>query len=402
LLLARAEALLAERTLMRLLWVVPRFGSATVGGAERLVQALALRALNDGFHVEVATTCASDHATWENVLDAGVSDEEGLRVHRFPVSMRDAELFEAIHRALRVRRLSYAEELMWLANSVWSAEMHDFLRATHESYDLLLFAPYLFGTTIWGAQIAPRQSALMPCLHDEPYAYLTTVRRVMAEVKGCIFNSEAEEQLCRRLTPLRVGGVVGMGFDAPSAPPPLGFRERHDLDRFLLYAGRLEEGKRVDVAVAYAVRYAAERRQAPKLVLIGSGSYQVPREASHAVLSLGFLDEADKRAAYAEALALVHPSHLESLSIVLLEAWLEGTPALVAAGSEVLRDHCVRSGGGLLFASFADYRDAVDRLMREESLPQELGTAGRKYVLAKYNWDSVSERFRATVEQLAA
>jgi glycosyltransferase involved in cell wall biosynthesis len=381
---------------------VPRFGSATVGGAERLVQALASRASNDGFDVEVATTCASDHTTWENVLEPGISDEGGLRVHRFAVSPRDADVYEAIHRGLLVRRLSYAEELMWLANSVWSHEMHDFLSETKENYDLLLFAPYLFGTTIWGAQVAPERSALVPCLHEEPYAHLTTVRRVMAEVQGCIFNSEAEERLCRRLTPIRAGGVVGMGFDPPRSSPPPGFRERHNLDQFVLYAGRLEAGKRVDVAVEYAVRYAAERPRAPKLVLIGNGSYEIPKEARHAVVRLGFLDEGEKRAAYAEALALVHPSHLESLSIVLLEAWLEGSPALVAAGSEVLRDHCAQSGGGLLFSSFDDYRDAVDRLLRDEPLRRQLGSAGREYVLAKYNWSSVSERFRAVVERLAA
>jgi glycosyltransferase involved in cell wall biosynthesis len=387
---------------MRLLWVVPRFGSETVGGAERLVQALASRALQDGFDVEVSTTCATDHSAWENVLEPGVSHVGGLRVHRFPVSPRDPNIYDTIHRALSIRRVSYAGELMWLANSVWSAEMHDFLGDVNENYDLLLFAPYLFGTTIWGAQIAPERSALMPCIHEEPYAHLTTVRRVIAKVQGCIFNSEAEEQLCRRLSPVRVGGIVGMGFDPPSSPPHPGFRERHGLDKFVLYAGRLEEGKRVDVAVEFAARYAAERPRAPKLVLIGSGSYQVPEEARHAVVRLGFLDEEEKRAAYGEALALVQPSHLESLSIVLLEAWVEGTPALVAAGSDVLRDHCLRSGGGLLFASFVEYRDAVDELMTNEPLRSELGTAGREYVFANYNWESVSARFRDVVERLAA
>jgi glycosyltransferase involved in cell wall biosynthesis len=373
-----------------------------VGGAERLVRALANHALEDGFDVHIATTCATDHTTWENVLEPGISQVGGIRVHRFPVSPSDRGVYDTIHRALLDGPVSYADELMWLANSVWSADMHAFIGDTNEDYDLLIFAPYLFGTTIWGAQIAPHRSALMPCLHEEPYAYLTTVRRVLGVVRGCLFNSKAEETLCRRIVPVRDGGVVGMGFDAPQESARSGFRDRHGLDRFVLYAGRLEEGKRVNVAVEYAARYAAERANAPKLVLVGTGSYEVPKAARHAVVQLGFLDEEEKRAAYAEALALIQPSHMESLSIVLLEAWLERTPALVASESAVLRDHCWRSGGGLLFASFAEYRGAVDMLLENESLRQQLGSAGREYVLANYNWESVGARLREVVGRLAA
>ena len=157
-----------------------------------------------------------------------------------------------------------------------------------------------------------------------------------------------------------------MGFDEPDGPPAAGFAESRGLGPYLLYAGRIEEGKRVDVAVEYAVRYAAERPEAPRLVLIGSGTYEVPEEASDVAVYAGFLDEGERRAAYAEALALVNPSHMESLSIVLMEAWLEGTPALVSSGSEVLREHVERSGGGLAFDSYEDFRDAVDRLVERE------------------------------------
>ena len=60
-----------------------------------------------------------------------------------------------------------------------------------------------------------------------------------------------------------------MGFDPPAAPAPEGFAARHGLERYLVYAGRLEEGKRVQVAVEYATRHARERPDAPRPVRRG-------------------------------------------------------------------------------------------------------------------------------------
>ena len=64
---------------MRVLWVVPRFGEAVVGGAETLVRELATRALPNGWTSEVATTCAVDHETWENAVSPGTRTRPASR-----------------------------------------------------------------------------------------------------------------------------------------------------------------------------------------------------------------------------------------------------------------------------------------------------------------------------------
>jgi glycosyltransferase involved in cell wall biosynthesis len=387
---------------MRLLWVVPRFGNAMVGGAERLVGELAVRGTPEGSNSEVATTCAVDHYTWANVLEPGTRKEHGVLVHRFEVGPRDGLRYEQLHQAVLSGEAAYDEELEWLANSVWAPGLQSFLAEHVDDYDLAFFAPYFFGTTVWGAQIAPDRSALVPCLHDEPYARLETIRRLLESVQGCVFNSEAEERLARTISQVREAGVVGMGFDPPGGPPTAAFAEPRGIGTYVLFAGRIEEGKRVDVAVEYALRHAQERPDAPRLVLIGSGTYRPPEEAHEVVVNAGFLDEEERRAAYAEAVALVNPSHMESFSIVLMEAWLEGTPALVAAGSEVLREHVERSGGGLTFDSYESYREALDRLLDDPPLRQVLGQKGREYVGETYTWPSVSHRLTETLERLAS
>jgi glycosyltransferase involved in cell wall biosynthesis len=156
----------------------------------------------------------------------------------------------------------------------------------------------------------------------------------------------------------------------------------------------LERGKRVDIAVEYAARLIAERGLDLKLVLIGSGSYRAPRHLRDVVTELGFVSEDEKRAAYAGALALVNPSELESLSLVLLEAWREGTPAVVAAGSEVMRDHCERSGGGFTFADYPGFAAAVTRLMLDPDLRARMGSDGRDYVRSRYSWSAVRTRLQ--------
>jgi hypothetical protein len=85
---------------MRLLWVLPRFGGSTVGGAERLVGELAARGVPDEWRSEVASTCAADHFTWANELPPGESVEDGIVVRRFEVGRRDPALYERLHAAI--------------------------------------------------------------------------------------------------------------------------------------------------------------------------------------------------------------------------------------------------------------------------------------------------------------
>ncbi len=382
--------------------MVPRYGSAVMGGAEAHVRGLATRGAAPGWRVEVATTCAVDHVTWRNALPAGESWEDGVRVRRFPVGDRDGDRYERLHPAILGGAADYATQLEWLGQSVPSPDLLAFLEGHSRDYDLVIFSPYLFGTTVWGSLIAAERAAMMPCLHDEPYARLDLVRRAVEACRGCLFNAPAEERLARRLYAVRDGRVVGMGYDPPPGPPAARFAEPRGIGPYVLYAGRLEEGKRVDVAVEWAVRHARERPDAPRLVLMGRGAYRPPPGTGDVVHLAGYVAEEEKRAAYAEALALVNPSHMESLSLVLMEAWLEGTPAIVAHGSEVMREHVAVSGGGWAVDGAEQYVAAVDALLADPADARLRGTRGREYVLDTYGWPAVRERLAHLVERLAA
>ncbi len=388
---------------MRFLFVVPRYGPSIVGGAERLAQLLATRAVDDGDEAVVATTCAVDHHDWTNDVAPGTSTEDGITVHRFAVAPRDTRRYAQLHaRLVADGGLPYLDELELMANSVWSPDLQTFLEHEGRRFDLLIFVPYLLGTTFWGMQVWPERSALIPCLHDEPYAHMTCIRHMIEASAGCIFNTPSEKRLAAGLYALPPSGVVGLGFDEPSAPAIPGFAARHGLGRYVVYVGRLEEGKGVHKVADFVARYARSRAADLRLVLVGAGGYEPPPDLAKFVVNVGWLTEDEKRSALAEAVALVHPSHLESLSIVLMEAWLEGTPAIVARESDVLREHCERSGGGLTYSGYPDFETCLDRLLGDVALRKTLGSAGRRYVIETASWAAVRERFRSVTGSIAS
>jgi glycosyltransferase involved in cell wall biosynthesis len=113
---------------------------------------------------------------------------------------------------------------------------------------------------------------------------------------------------------------------------------------------------------------------------------------------LGFLSEEEKAAAMAGARAIVCPSPYESLSIVLLEGFAARVPGLVNGRSPVLKDHCLRSNGGLYYEDRDEFAEALDLLATNEAVAKRLGAGGRRYVDANYRWDVVIEKYRTLIE----
>src|SRR5690606_8186245 len=82
------------------------------------------------------------------------------------------------------------EQSAWLERgSAHSPDLYLHLARHGREYDLFLFLPYLFATTLYGSAIWPGKSVICPCLHDEPYAYLTDVRLALHHARGLMFIS---------------------------------------------------------------------------------------------------------------------------------------------------------------------------------------------------------------------
>lgn len=388
----------------RVAFVCPRFADgSTVGGAETLLRNLADRAAAAGRKVDFLTTCARDHVTWENVVKAGTRTVDGMTVRFFPVDeARDTERFFAAQRAIcSGRKATPRDTETWLSNSVNSPALIDFLHKEGPRYDRIVLGPYLFGLVYHAAQVHPRRSLLVPCLHDEPFAYLDCFTTLFNAVDGFMFNSDAECALAQRLYGIdaRRGALVGMGIE-PFGVDGDAFRERHGITApYVIYSGRREAMKGTPILLDYLSVFRARTQRDIKFVLTGSGAIQPPSEIAPHVIDVGFVSDREKWNAMAGAAVFCHASVYESFGIVLMEAWQAGTPALVHAGGEVLRTHCARSGGGLWFRHYGDFEESLVRLLDDTVLSERMAEAGRAYVETHYRWDAVAARLLAALDR---
>jgi glycosyltransferase involved in cell wall biosynthesis len=384
--------------------VVQRYGADVTGGSESLARAVAER-LALRHDVTVLTTCARDYVTWRNELPPGVESQGGVRVHRFQTEEeRSLDRFNAYAEPLYGREHTHEEavEFLRLQGPVVPGLVQH-LAENRTQLDAVLFFTYLYYPTYWGLRAAHDHSILIPTAHDEPALRLDVFREVFALPRAFGFCSAPEERLVRSRFDLagRPSAVTAIGVDTPNDPDVEGFRIRHDVrGPYLLYAGRIDAGKGCAEMVEHYFRYRQEVRGALPLLLIGKLAMREPSVPG--VRHLGFLSEEDKYAAFAGAQAVICPSPYESLSIVLLEALSLGTPVLVSGRSPVLRDHAVRSGGGLYYETAEEFREGVDLVASLGQLRAAMGASGRRYVAEHYRWPAVMDRFETLIEAAAA
>lgn len=388
----------------RIAFVAPRFAEgSTVGGAETLLKALAERCARAGRQVEFLTTCATNHFTWENTVPAGAREVNGMTVRFFPVNAdRDVSNFLRVQHLIDQRLpVSDADERTWITHSVNSQALTDHLQAHGAGYDRILFGPYLFGVTWFGSAVWPEKSLLVPCLHDEAFAYLGIMKEMFHRVRGYCFNTAPERELAVRLygiDPAR-SAVVGLGLE-PFDADPRAFAARHSLTQpYVIYSGRRETLKGTPLLCAYLDTFRARTGRDVKIVFTGSGQIEAPESLREHMLDVGFVSEQEKHEAMAGAVAFIHPSVNESLGIVLLESWLARTPALVHAKGVVLRDQTHRAGAGLWFKNYPEFEAALALLLDRPETRRALGESGRRFVLEEYAWPAVERRLFELVDR---
>ncbi|GIW05678.1 MAG: hexosyltransferase [Dehalococcoidia bacterium] len=390
------QSQLAEQTLA---FVLPWYGEDAIGGAESLARATAERLAATGVPVEVLTTCARDQFSgwWNDWHRPGVRTENGVVVRRFPLRKQIPDRFAAINeRLIAGERVSREEEHRFFEEFVNSDALYRYIAREQARYQFL-FLPYFFSTTFFGARIAPARSWIIPCLHDEGYARMTAVRELFATVRGLILLSEPERQLVEALYGLPDERVHlwGAGVETTPRGNAMRFRAKYGIDRpFLLYVGRLVPTKNTPLLLDYFVRYALSREEL-LLVLAGPGETRLPVKLRDRIIRLGAIDEETKHDAYAAALATVQPSVRESFSLVLMESWVEGTPVLVNERCAVTRHFALASGGGLPFATYAEFAALVEYLLTHPAARDALGARGRAYVLRNFAWPTILERYRS-------
>lgn len=391
---------------MKIGYVVPRYGLEVLGGAEFACRMLAERlAARGGWDVHVFTTCALDAASWANHYPPGETDINGVAVHRYESSIGRSHQFHDFASALLVDPASASstdsERFIQLQGPVCTNAID---AAVESDARLLIFYPYLYSLTVDGVARAGGRAVMHPAAHDEPAIRLPIFRDVFSRPSGFVFQTFAERDLCEQMFGVAASHqiVLGLGVETCDAPAMNAGRYEIGLgdDPFLLYVGRLEDGKGTGVLVELFAEYKARHPGSLKLVLAGS-TVQAP-SVHRDVVTPGPVSDQTKRALMAECLAFAQPSFFEAFSLVLMEAWTAGAPALVNGTCASLREHCERSGGGMCFDSYATFEAALERLVHDEDARVELGLRGRAYVRRNFAWSKLIARYERFLTDVSA
>ncbi|HEV7524351.1 MAG TPA: glycosyltransferase family 4 protein [Acidimicrobiia bacterium] len=386
---------------MKLAVVTPRYGREVPGGAETAARLLATHlATRPGFTVEALTTCALDATTWTDHYEPGETEIDGVHVRRFPVKGRRSADFDA--RTERViglgRRVTDAEQQEWLDKQGPVAPgLIDAI--ARSDADAFAFHPYMYHPTVAGLPAVADRAILHPAAHDEPVFRLPFYGPLFERAAALAYWSEPERRLVEQRFPVaaKPALVVGLGVDAgegtpQSAQKALGLDDRP----YVLCLGRVDDGKGARLLADCFAQYKSRRGGDLRLVFAGPVVNALPDHPD--IVVAGAVDEPVKWGLLRGARALVSPSAFESFSIVLMEAWSVGTPALVNRRCAVTLDHVRRSGGGLAFGSYAELEVELERIAGSASLRAALGHAGRSFVDGHYRWSDVIDRYASFVQ----
>ncbi len=385
----------------KLLFVIQRYGVEVDGGAELYCRWLA-KHLKSLFTIDVLTSCATNYITWANVYESGVTEVDGVRVIRcLTASERDIDSFNIKTNRLLTMPHSSKDELDWLeAQGPVSPDMIQFISDHGHEYRCLVFFTYLYYPSVRGTLLFPSKSILIPTAHDEPVAHLEIFKELFSRIAGLLFLTYPEQDFVQSFfkTTAIPYAYLGTGIDLPpSNLTPDEFIAKYNLKPpVLLYVGRVEEGKGCREAASFFERYCEDSGFSGSLVFAGKKHMQF--EETSQIRFLGFLPDNELGAAMDSAEIILVPSPFESLSILLLQAFLQSKPVLANARCAVLRDHCVRSNGGLFYFNELEFCEALDLMLNSRHLRRTLGGNGRKYVDRNFQWEAVRQRFQAFID----
>ena len=328
---------------MRLACVVHRFGADIAGGSEGHCRLIAER-LTARHDVTIVTTCAHDHITWKNHYPPGVSEAGPLHVRRFPVArQRDLHRFMDISDVVFGDRATPEEQEQWFReNGPDAPELLDYLRRHGREYDRVLFWSYRYSDAYFGVPLVADRAVLVPTAEEDPLIHVNVLASLFARPAGFLYLTPEEAELVGARAPSgKPSAVIGCGLDPAPASVDLSHLDALGLvDPFVLYLGRIDPNKGCEALIRHFVQYVEGGRRV-QLVMAGPANMPIP--AHPLIRPLGFVDEGTRDALLARAQVLMMPSPFESLSMVLLEAWNRGLPALVNGRCRVLRGQVLRA-----------------------------------------------------------
>ena len=388
---------------MKLIIVTPWFSEKLNGGCEKVAVQLASR-LSKTHSVTVFATCSPslrDH--WGKHEQPRLETKENYQVQFFecgPARRENfAEATQSITAATQfnpgISPVGPPVEALFWANNISSPALLE--RLSKSDCDRIILLPYLFGV-VNDALVSPElehlrsKMFLMPCLHDESFAYLRRVEVAIHNAGGLLLLSAGEMAVAQQLYGPGVthkAAVVGSGIE-----PGRAGKNKLKYPYFLCIG--IRAGKGAELLIEAFRLYKSRYPHSPeKLVLVGQSDVDF---SAPDIVQLKEITEQYKATLLKHCLALASPSKSESYSRAMHEAWHQGRPVIVRGDCSATAQAVADSGGGWTAIAIEDWAEKLADIA--QASPEELatvGSKGKRYGATWANWGKAISRINKAI-----
>ena len=379
-----------------------RYGLEVNGGSELYSRQIAEKLIAK-YDVEVLTSCAVEYVKWSNYYNEGVEQINGVTVRRFKtLHEREPKVFSALD-SMMLSNPHIEEEIseQWIEHmGPYCPELVEYVDKHQDEYEAIIVVTYLYYTAVKSIVRIKNKAIFIPTAHQEPFIHFDMYKKVFGAADAYVFLTDEEKDLVHSIfhnedVPYE---VMGVGVEVPEVVDSERFKKKYNLDNYLIYVGRIDEGKDCPRLFKYFLEYKRRVKSDLKLVLMGKAVCDIPKSPD--IISLGFVSEEDKFDGIKGAKALILPSKFESLSISVLEAMTLSVPVIVNGICDVLKGHCVKSNGGLYYKNYFEFEGCINYMMEHPEEYAIMCKNARKYVEDYFQWDDIMKKFDSVIERV--
>lgn len=393
---------------MKIAIICQRFGKEIIGGAEshcyHLAQMLADQA---DIHVEILTTRAIDYMSWKNHFPKEVqSIQKNWLIRRFSVLFeRQTKLFGIYNRYIYpALKGKFPKKIDLLLEKVWYVLQGPYcpslvkhIENNQNNFDKILFFTYLYYPTICGAKVLPKNSYLIvPTCHDEPALYFWSTASLLNAAKQILVNTEAEKKLIAPFMENKKAVMDTLGIHISEQITAISTNLDSAAEDYILYVGRLDDGKNLRELFEFFKNYKAKNPlNVLKLKLIGPNSTGFEVDSNPDITYEGMVSEKAKIDLIQKAKAIIHPSHLESLSLVVLEALYLERPVILNTYCSVFAEYESKIDAVIGYKNINDFIHALDEINKLYDKPAKLKQVtkkARKWVDENYSKNTIKRK----------
>ncbi|HKD84623.1 MAG TPA: glycosyltransferase family 4 protein [Terriglobales bacterium] len=405
---------------MHVAFVLPR-SFPYRGGYENSLLALAQYLVAHGHRATIFTTVADDlEAFWLPGFKTFPEEQvtvDGVAIRRFPVC------YNALRRRA-TRMLGLAPYWRWKAQyrrpSFRVPGLSEALQTIDA--DLIHIGPLPYNSLMYAGlhagEVRNIPVVCTPCTHLGEAANDEVLRHYLQSHQVTLLQ-HCRKVLCMtrierdRLQTLGIPpdklAITPFGIDLKSVTGgnPEYLRKRYHIDGPVVLHLGMKAFEKGSETLVEAMKLLWTRGSDAWLVMAGPGLSAFDAFLAKAgsncpkLLNLPPFAEAEKRDLLASATIVAQPSRVESLGLVLIEAWVNRKP-VIAADIAVSRELVTDSGGGIIapFGDAGQLAAAIDSLLSDSQLREKMGAAAFS-TATHYDgegcWQRISEEFQRLV-----